>query len=276
MTTAYDPRSIAAYFDTFAEREWTRLTRSPADEISLAIHTDYLERHVASGARVLEIGAGPGRFTEVLARLDARVVVADISGVQLGLNERMAAERGFAHAVVDRREVDICDLSMFESGTFDTVVAYGGPFSYVLDRRDVALAECLRVLRPGGMLLLSVMSLWGSAHARLPGVLDTPISDNLKVTRSGDITPETLPGRPGGYMHLFRVDELFQWLRGSGLEIAAMSASGCLCIAWDAALATIRADPEKWAELLRMELEASADPACLGMGTHLIVVARKP
>ena len=276
MTTAYDPQSIAAYFDTFAEREWTRLTRAPADEISLAIHTHYLEKHVGPGDRVLEIGAGPGRFTEVLARLGARVVVADISAVQLALNARLSAERGFAHAVIERQQIDICDLSVFGSGTFDAVVAFGGPFSYVLDRRDRALAECLRVLRPGGMLLLSVMSLWGSAHAHLTGVLDTPLSGNLMVTTSGDITPETMPGRAGGYMHLFRVDELFQWLRGSGLEIAALSASGCLCIAWDAALATIRADPEKWAELLRMELEASADPACLGMGTHLIVVARKP
>lgn len=275
MATAYDPQSIAAHFDAFAEREWTRLTRAPADEISLAIHTHYLEQHLGPGDRVLEIGAGPGRFTEVLARLGARVHVADISPVQLELNERMAAVRGFAHAVLERRQLDICDLSMCESGTFDTVVAYGGPFSYVLDRRNVALAECLRVLRPGGTLLLSVMSLWGSAHARLTSVLDVPVDDNLKVTTSGDITPETMPSRPGGYMHMFRAGDLLAWLRGAGLEIAAVSASGCLAIAWDAPLEPIRADPVKWAELIRMELEASADPACLGMGTHVIAVARK-
>lgn len=276
MATAYDPQSIAAHFDGFAEREWTRLTRSPVDEISLAIHTHYLEQYVRPGDGVLEIGAGPGRFTEVLARLGARVAVADISPVQLGLNERMATERGFAHAVVERRQLDICDLSLYGSGTFDMVVAYGGPFSYVIDRRDVALAECLRVLRRDGALLLSVMSLWGSAHAHLTGVLDTPIADNLKVTSSGDITPETMPGRPGGYMHMFRAGDLLAWLRGAGLEIAAVSASGCLALAWDAQLEPIRADPAKWGELLRMELEASADPACLGMGTHLIAVARNP
>jgi len=40
-------------------------------------------------------------------------------------------------------------------------------------------------------------------------------------------------------------------------------------------LAEIRADEGKWQELLRMELEACAEPGCLDMGTHLIGVARK-
>lgn len=37
----------------------------------------------------------------------------------------------------------------------------------------------------------------------------------------------------------------------------------------------MRDDPEKWNELLRMELEACADDGCLGLGTHIIVVAQK-
>lgn len=272
----YDAQAIAQYFDAFGAREWERLVRTPADEVSLHVHTQLLTKHLRPGQRVLEIGAGAGRFTHVLASLGATIVVADISPVQIELNRRFAAEYGFDRAVESWQQADICDLAPWADGSFDAIVAYGGPFSYVLDRRDGALAECLRVLRPGGLLFLSVMSLWGTAHANLAGVLSVPVPANRLITATGNITPETFPDRPGHSMHLFRGGELRNWLQAAGLTVLALSASSCLSPAWNEVLSSIRSDPEAWAELLRMEVEASEDESCLGMGTHVIAVARKP
>lgn len=273
--TAYNPEAVIQHFDDVGVQEWERLTQSPSGEVNLYVHTYYLEKHISKGKRVLEIGAGAGRFTQVLARLGAKVTVADISSVQLELNKQFATELGFDQAVVDRRQVDICDLSQFESSSFDYVVVYGGPFSYVLDKRDLALAECLRVLRPGGLLLLSVMSLWGSAHGRLDGVLATPISSNQKITSTGDITPATFPERKSNFMHMFRANELVKWLGQKKLALVDISASGCLSLAWNEMLKEIRNDTDRWNEMLRMELEACAEDGCLDMGMHLIAVARK-
>ncbi len=52
-----------------------------------------------------------------------------------------------------------------------------------------------------------------------------------------------------------------------------MCASGVLANGYEGDLRPIRQDPVKWAELLSMEQEASAEPGCLDMGTHLIFVA---
>ncbi len=161
----YSPEAIAGYFDQYGLREWNRLIETPVDEVSLYLHTYYLEEYVKSGMRVLEIGAGAGRFTQVLARIGARVWVGDISHGQLDLNRRFAHELGFEGAVEDWQQMDICDLGRFPEASFDCVLAYGGPFSYVLEQRDAALSECLRVLKPAGLLLASVMTLWGAAHA---------------------------------------------------------------------------------------------------------------
>lgn len=68
---------------------------------------------------------------------------------------------------VARVQADVCDLSRFDSGTFDATICFGGPLSYVLDRADDALAELIRVTKPGGLLLLSVMSLIGSTFGNL-------------------------------------------------------------------------------------------------------------
>jgi SAM-dependent methyltransferase len=272
---SYDPAALSAQFDEAGEREWNRLVATPVDEISLHLHSHYLRGFVPPGARVLEIGAGAGRFTQALAELGARVLVADLSAGQLALNRRFAAQYGFAAAVEDWRQLDITDLSVLPDGAFECVVAYGGPFSYVLDRRDAALRECMRVLGQGGRLLASVMSLWGSAHRDLAGTLDVPPEYNRVITTTGDLTTAAWPARTRNQMHLFRAGEVRDWLLAHGLRPLALSASGVLANGYAGDLAPIRADPARWNELLRMELEASADPACLGLGTHLIFMAAK-
>lgn len=275
MAYSYQPEAITQYFDEFGVREWERLVRTPTDEVSLHVHSHYLQKHIAPQQLVLEIGAGAGRFTQILAGLGAQIVVADISSVQLELNQSYSSEFGFNKAIRDWQQLDICDLSQFEANSFDAVVAYGGPFSYVLDKRDMALTECNRVLKPNGLLLLGVMSLWGTVHGFLEGVLSISPEINQKITITGDLTPETFPERRNSFMHLFRANELLEWLGNAGLTILDKSASNCLSLTWNESLKAVRDEPEKWNELLRMELEASADDGCLNLGTHIIAVARK-
>jgi len=272
---SYDAELIRAEFDAGGLKEWERLVATPLEEISLHIHSQLLRRFVRPGMRVLEIGAGPGRFTMLLAELGARVVVADISPVQIELNNRMAFEHGFAAAVERWEVVDICDLSRFGDESFHLVLAYGGPFSYVLDRRGQALAECMRVLKPGGALLLSVMSLFGTIHWSLRGVMNESPATNRAIIGSGDLSEQTFP-RGRGYMHLFRSRELRAWLSEAGLSVEAMSASRALSTGWGEQAAAWHAEPELWQALLEMEEEASAEPGALDMGTHILAAARKP
>jgi len=125
----YDAARIASYFDELGMGEWERLLRTPVDEVSLYLHTHYLKKYAPPGSRVLEIGAGAGRFTQVLAGLETHVLVADISQVQLDLNRRHACQYGFAHAVEDWRQVDVCDMAQFKAGAFDCVVGIALPLS---------------------------------------------------------------------------------------------------------------------------------------------------
>ena len=47
-------------------------------------------------------------------------------------------------------------------GSFDATVCFGGPLSYVVDRAEQGIAELVRVTKPGGHVLVSVMSLVGT------------------------------------------------------------------------------------------------------------------
>lgn len=270
----YDPNYIAQYYDADPEREWQRLVRAPSEEIKLHIHNHYLRKHITPGSRVLEIGAGPGRFTQTLHELHCRIVVSDISTGQLAANQAKAAELGFAASVDQWVQADICAMSQFQSDSFDAVVAYGGPLSYVFEEAGVATRECWRLLKPEGVFLLSVMSLWGTLHKFFVSAMELPIANNQAIIQTGNLTPTTEPGNRHP-CHMFRADELRALLTDNGFDLIALSASNSISANHGEALERIRTDPELWSALLAFEIEASASPGYVEAGTHLIAAAGK-
>lgn len=243
-------------------------------EVKFFIHTHYLKKFIKEGASVLEVGAGAGRFTQVLADLGAIVSVADISPRQLELNRQYSEELGFAGSVKEWRQLDICEMGTYGDETFEAVVAYGGPLSYVYEKRDLALWEILRVLKPGGKAFLSVMTLWGGIHELLPGVFTVSPEKNREIIRTGDLyfTPEE--GSRHG-CHLFRAGEFRDFLEAEDITVLDLSGSNCLSTGWGEKLQELRNNQAKWDELLQMELEACRAPGCLDMGSHLIAVIEK-
>ena len=154
----YDPTQVASFYDAYGDKEWSRFDDGRTPLPSLAVHFEQLRRFVDPGDRVLDIGAGPGRFTIELARIGAEVTVADISPGQLEQNAERVAEAGLEERIAERAVADVLDLGNWEDGTFDATVCFGGPLSYILDGAEPAVAELVRVTRPGGHVLVSVMS----------------------------------------------------------------------------------------------------------------------
>lgn len=87
-----DVERVRSHFEKAGEREWERLVATVRDRVSLELHRRLLGEWIRGGDRVLEVGAGAGRFTIELGRLGAQVTVTDVSSVQLELNERHVTE----------------------------------------------------------------------------------------------------------------------------------------------------------------------------------------
>ncbi len=65
------------YYDNLGDVEWERLETTLRGRVAYHVHKRFLEQHVNDGDQVLEIGAGPGRFTLVLADIGATIAVTD-------------------------------------------------------------------------------------------------------------------------------------------------------------------------------------------------------
>lgn len=268
---SYDPAHTAAFYDEYGEREWTRFEDGRTPAPSLAVHLDFLGRFISAGDRVLDVGAGPGRFTIELARLGADVVVADLSAGQLALNRQRVGAAGAEEHVLDRAVADVTDLSQFSDDGFDAAVCFGGPLSYVLDRAEDGVAELARVTRPGGHVLLSVMSLVGTLVHFLTQIVELARRDgvelNEEIVRTG-----LLPKKGDDYGHLPM--KLYRW---SELE-ALLSRHGKIVGAAATGLLPHLAPEEPVLRefLVWVERQLAEEPGALSSGQHILAVLQVP
>lgn len=102
-----------------------------------------------AGKSVLDIGVGAGRTTRYLAPLAARYEAIDYSPDMISYMRQAMPE-------ISSQLGDFRDMNMFGNGTFDFVFATNNVLdNFSHEDRFKALREAHRILRPGGMLVLS-------------------------------------------------------------------------------------------------------------------------
>ncbi|NQY55582.1 MAG: class I SAM-dependent methyltransferase [Ilumatobacteraceae bacterium] len=155
------------------------------------------------GDRVLDVGAGFGRHVFECARRGADVVALDYAA------DEVVETRATLGGMVDAGEIDIERVAgilrgdatrlPFATGSFDVVIT-----SEVLEhiQDDVAaIAEMVRVLKPGGTFAATVPS-W------LPETINWKLSDEYHAPKS-----------PGGHVRIYAATELAAKLRSAGLDV---------------------------------------------------------
>ncbi len=128
---------LASIFDSTA-REYDDITNSYA----VARRRDFFVEY--SKGDCLEVGAGTGEVSRALVKAGCRVVATDISSKMV---EEIKKKLGIEAATCDAEKLPFPDMS------FNTVI--GAEMIYYLDHPEKFVAEARRVLKPGGLFLLS-------------------------------------------------------------------------------------------------------------------------
>lgn len=262
---------VRAYFDEIVEEEWERLDSTLSGRVSFEVHRRFMAEYISPGMEVLEIGAGPGRFTRELARLGARVTVTDLSERQLAANRLRAESDGFASSVAAWRVLDVRDVTEFPDSSFGAVVALGGPLSYVFDHAEESLKGLLRITTGDGAVVGSVMSLLGAWRHFLAGVLD--LSDDLidHIVTTGDLRRS----QPDGHVcQLYRSAEVTRLIERAGAVTLGVSASNWASLDHVDELIALEKSPERWPRFLDHEVMACAEPGAWDGGTHVLFACR--
>lgn len=120
----------------------------PYHRLRLRHALDLLSEHLPRGAVVADLGAGGGEVAALLTQRGLRPIACDVVTDAC----RVALDAGFPAV-----RLDVGDLLPFRSRSLDGVLA-GEIIEHVYDPA-LLLAECHRVLRPGGVLVLTTPNL---------------------------------------------------------------------------------------------------------------------
>lgn len=267
-----DPEIVSYYADAWDEN--ARL-RSGLNELEFVRTQEIIRRYLPKEpVRVLDAGGGSGVHAEWLLGDGHAVHLVDpVSRHVEAALERLGPHRGFTAEVGDARRLTGGQES-FE------VVLLLGPLYHLPDRkdRDLVWNEASRVLRPGGIVFGAAISRFASLFG---GLSERVIFDDdfrEIVYRDLPTGIHTNPGRrpewfTTSYFH--RPAELVEEAAAAGLDVdTVVGVEGLAAVLpqletdWD--------DATRRGIIVEAARAIESEPSLLGLGPHILLVARRP
>lgn len=142
--------------------EDSRLKRSRHGQLEYATTMAYIHRYAGAGSKVLEVGAGTGRYSIALAKEGMKVTAVEL--VESNLEVLRENSRGIGG--IESYQGDATDLSRFADGNFDMTLVLG-PMYHLYEQEEVhrAIDEAIRVTKPGGVIMYAFISVYAIMYA---------------------------------------------------------------------------------------------------------------
>ena len=122
----------------------------------------YIHRYADRNSKILEVGAGTGRYSIALAREGM-----DVTAVEL-VEGNLAVLRENSRGMENLRSFqgDATDLHQFADDSFDVTLVFGPMYHlYEPDEVNCAIDEAIRVTKPGGVILFAFISVFAIMYA---------------------------------------------------------------------------------------------------------------
>lgn len=229
----------------------------------------YIQKYLRPGARVLEIGAGTGRYSVTLAGAGVDVTAVELVPHNLEVLQSKITEGMTIRAL----QGNALDLSMLENESFDLTLVLG-PMYHLYEEADKrqAISEALRVTKTGGV----VMAAYCVPDASLVEYVFK--GGRLKeVLEDGMLDPVTFVTSSGpSAQYLFEmvrksdIDRLMERFHVERLHYVATDG-----LSWFMRREVREMDEETFEMLVKYHLTVCENPDLVGATAHSLDVFRK-
>jgi SAM-dependent methyltransferase len=228
-----------------------------------------LTAQVPPGARMLDLGCGPGADAETLGSAGYRVTAIDSSPRMVAQARQRIAHARLEHAV-DVHRLDIADLDRLPSMPYDAAYSNFGPLNCVVDLERAAAAIASR-LRPGGVLVASVLGRVCPWEIALYLARGDRARASIRFAR--ELVPVPLNGQTV-WTRYYTPAEFERMFAAAGFEHVHLRALG-LFVPPPYLNAFADRHPRLTAALQRLEDAAGGWPGVRSLGDHFLIVLRK-
>jgi len=229
----------------------------------------YIEQYLKPGDKVIDIGAGTGRYSRALADLGYHVNAVELVDSNIDIFKANLDPR---HNITITQG-NALDLSAFANNTFDISLLFGPMYHlYTKEDKIQALSEALRVTKNNGLLFVAYCISDGSIIQS--GFLRKIFSINEYI-KQGKIDPET-------YDTFSLPEDLFELVRKEDIDnlMSEFKAERLHYISTDLFTRYISdavnaMDEDEYAQYLQYHYAVCERPDMVGITHHSLDIVRK-
>jgi 2-polyprenyl-3-methyl-5-hydroxy-6-metoxy-1,4-benzoquinol methylase len=158
---------VIDYYNTYDEDG--RLFRDYSHQIEWLTTMHYFDRMISKGSLIFDGCAGTGNYAFKLAEQGHSVVASDIVAHNVDI---MLKKQKVNSLLKDIFVGDICDCNSYENESFDVVLCMGAFYHLDDSMRCIAMGQCLRLLKPNGILVITYINLIAALHLNIAPKLE--------------------------------------------------------------------------------------------------------
>ena len=259
---------VRAYLDAYyaSHDEHSRLAVRRAGIVEYETTMRYIRRYLTAGMRVLEIGAGTGRYSHALAQRGWQVDAVEL--VEHNIRRFEALTQPDEPVTVRQGSAD--DLGFFEDDSYDLTLLLGPMYHLFTEKeKKAALCEAVRVTKPGGV----VIAAYCMADASILGF--GFLRGNIRYLLENGMLDEQFNAisRPQDLFVMHRVEDIAALRSPLPVQPLMMVAADGMSHHMGEALENM--DEESFSHFLRYHFAVCERQELLGWSNHVLDIFKK-
>ena len=273
---------IKSYFNCNVEKEIERNKTNAYSRFIFNLQLDALRTYLGEGGNcILDAGCGAGSYAIEAAKMNNQIYLVDISEALIAEAIKLFSFENLNNQLIGVDILDVRHLYNIPDQYFDYVICFGGVLNFLLNDIGFGLDEFYRVLKPSGILLMSLGSKYGAIKSVLKEnpkcvsfiLRHKEMFDLNEILQTGSISQKVafdIPNR-----QVYSAYEFSKILLEHGFNVIENRAIPSVSAGMYKLVSEIESQRGCYSELLKIEKKVATEDGLLDSGDYLFVAADK-